>query len=172
MPSSHTALRVSLALLGVALAGSCASKGRDEASGAPPVGRIITAEQIEATGAASAWEALKFTVRTHYFADYRGQPVRIYADRGQGSMVLREEPQLYLDGARLTDITILRMIPADNLLTIQVITGPDATTYFGTNAVAGVILLETTMGAGAEEDSAWADTTGATLRNRQGRGTR
>jgi len=66
-------------------------------------------------------------------------------------MVLREDPIIFLDGARMSEITVLRMIPANNLFSIEVFTGPDATTYFGTSAVAGVILLETTMGA--ESDS-------------------
>ena len=115
-------------------------------------GQFVTAARIRQTGASTAWEALKFTVRTHHFAeDNRGNPVRISANRGQGSLILREDPIVFLDGARLTDITILRMIPANNLFSIQVFTGPDATTYFGTSAVAGVILLETTMGA--EEDT-------------------
>jgi hypothetical protein len=39
------------------------------------------------------------------------------------------------------------------LYSIQVITGPDATTYYGTSAVAGVILLETTLGGEIEGDT-------------------
>jgi outer membrane receptor protein involved in Fe transport len=119
--------------------------------------QFITAEQIRATGASTAWEALKFTVRTHQFRDNRGVPQRIVADRGQGSLVLREDPLIFLDGVRLVDLALLRAIPADNLFSIQVFTGPDATTYFGTSAVAGVILLETTLG-GEEGDSVPPDT--------------
>ena len=78
---------------------------------------------------------------------------QIHSDRGQGSMILREDPMVFLDGVRLTDILLLRMIPADNLYSIQVITGPDATPYYGTSAVAGVILLETTLGGEIEPDT-------------------
>ena len=126
--------------------GGCATGSRDEASPRQGSGQYVTAEEIRRTGASTAWEALKFTVRTHRFNDYRGIPVRIHSDRGQGSLVLREDPLVFLDGIRLTDITVLRMIPANNLFSIEVLTGPDATTRYGTSAVAGVILLETTLG--------------------------
>jgi outer membrane cobalamin receptor len=144
-------------VLGIVLLG-CTTRARDTAQNPPPGGQFVTAEQIQASAATTAWEALKYTVRTHRFSDYRGRPVRVYSARGQGSIVLREEPLLFLDGTRLTDLIILRAIPANNIYSIQVLTGPDATTYFGTSAVAGVILLETTMGA-EDEDSAEVDTT-------------
>ena len=156
---TRACLLSSAALTALALAaatGACsAPRSSGDVSSPPPSGQFVTAERIRATGASTAWEALKFTVRTHYFAeDSRGNPLRVSATRGQGSLVLREEPVVFLDGARLTDVTVLRMIPANNLFSIQVFTGPDATTYFGTSAVAGVILLETTMGA--EEDDSLA----------------
>lgn len=145
---------------GALLLSACGSHGaREEARPSQLSGQYVTAEDIRASGASSAWEALKYTVRTHRFTDYHGVPTRIQSDRGQGSMVLREDPLVFLDGARLTDITILRMIPADNLYSIQVLTGPDATTYYGTSAVAGVILLETTLGAEEGDTAAVPDTT-------------
>ncbi|UCG87893.1 MAG: TonB-dependent receptor plug domain-containing protein, partial [Gemmatimonadota bacterium] len=137
---------VTLTLAAVAALG-CASRGERDLSGRPPVGEIITADEIQRTGASTAWEALKFTVRSHQFVEDRGQPVRIFSSRGVGSLVLREEPLLFVDGARLSDIQLLRQMPAHHILTIQVLSGSDGTTYFGTSAVAGVILIETTMGA-------------------------
>jgi outer membrane cobalamin receptor len=133
---------------------------QDTARPSPAAGQYVTAEEIRASGATSAWEALKFTVRTHRFTEYRGVPTRIQSGRGQGSIVLREDPLVFLDGARLTDIFVLRMIPANNLYSIQVLTGPDATTYYGTSAVAGVILIETTLG-GDEADTVVVPDTGA-----------
>jgi len=133
---------------------------QDTTRPSPATGQYVTAEQIRASGASSAWDALKFTVRTHRFTEYRGVPTRIQSDRGQGSIVLREDPLVFLDGARLTDIWVLRMIPANNLYSIQVLTGPDATTYYGTSAVAGVILIETTLG-GEEADTVVVPDTGA-----------
>jgi outer membrane cobalamin receptor len=147
---------ITLTLVAVAAVAAvgCASRQERDLSGRPPVGEIITAEEIQRTGASTAWEALKFTVRSHQFVENRGQPVRIFSTRGVGSMVLREEPLLFVDRARLSDIQLLRQMPAHHILTIQVLNGNDGTTYFGTSAVAGVILIETTMGA---------DTTGASI---------
>jgi len=151
---------VMVTVVGALLLGGCGTHGaRDEARPSQLSGQYVTAEDIRASGASSAWEALKYTVRTHRFTDYHGVPTRIQSDRGQGSMVLREDPLVFLDGARLTDITILRMIPANNLYSIQVLTGPDATTYYGTSAVAGVILLETTLGEEVADTVAVPDTT-------------
>jgi outer membrane cobalamin receptor len=135
-----------LAALGPLAVLGCASGGPREPAEAPPVGRIITAEKIRETGAASAWDALKYTVRSHYFADYRGEPQRIFTNRGVGSMVLREEPLIFLDGTRLADIQLLRQLSASVIETIQVLNSADGTTYYGTSAVAGVILIVTTMG--------------------------
>lgn len=148
------------ALLGLATFWGCASARPWDLSKNPPVGQVVTAERILETGASTAWDALKYTVRTHYFTDYRGQPVRIFTDRGVGSLELREEPLVFLDRARLSDIQLLRYIPANILLRVQVLNGTDGTTYFGTSAVAGVILIETTMGAGLSGDSIPPDTAG------------
>jgi hypothetical protein len=139
------------ALLALVLAACSTARAGSEADTPPPGGQFITREQIQRSGATTAWDALKYNVRTHRFSeDAHGNPVRIVANRGQGSMVLREDPIIFLDGARMSEITVLRMIPANNLFSIHVFTGPDATTYFGTSAVAGVILLETTVGAGED----------------------
>jgi hypothetical protein len=162
---SCTAAIAAAALLTVA----CATGQRQENRASNLSGQYVTTEQIRATGATTAWDALKYTVKTHRFNDYRGVPVRIHSDRGQGSMILREDPMVFLDGVRLTDILLLRMIPADNLYSIQVLTGPDATTYYGTSAVAGVILLETTLGDEVEEDTVAAPDTTASDTTSRGR---
>ena len=165
--SLRTRTRAALvAVAGVAALAGCSARARDTSRN-PPVGQIITAEQIRRTGAATAWEALKFTVRSHEFRDYRGEPQRIYSNRGVGSMVLREEPLIHLDGARLTDIQVLRHMPANTILYVQVLNGTDGTTYYGTSATAGVILIETTLGVDLEEigkDSLPPDTAAARVR--------
>jgi hypothetical protein len=149
-------------LIGATVLYGCATAKPRPATHTPPGGDIITAADIRKTGATSAWEALKYTVRTHQFQDYRGTPVRITSDRGVGSMVLREEPLIFLDGTRLVDIVVLRGIPANNILYVQVLNAADGTTYYGTSATAGVILIETTLGVDLEDiatDSVPPDTT-------------
>ncbi len=50
---------------------------------------------------------------------------------------------IYIDRVKLTNITILASLPARDIERIQVINGLEATTYFGTNAGDGVILIHT-----------------------------
>lgn len=151
--NGNSSRNATVVALTVTLAMGCATGQRQEQRASNLSGQYVTTAEIRQSGATTAWDALRYTVRTHRFNDYRGVPVRIHSDRGQGSMVLREDPMVFLDGVRLTDILLLRMIPADNLYSIQVITGPDATTYYGTSAVAGVILIETTLGGEIEGDA-------------------
>ena len=162
---SQTTLLLAASAVGVVV--GCSSRGERDLSGVPPVGRFITAEQIRRTGASTAWQALKFTVPTHQFVENHGQPGRIVSDRGIGSMVLREEPLIFVDRARLSDIMLLRQMPAHHIYTVQVLNGNDGTTNFGTSATAGVILIETTMGADLGPDSTVPDT--STVRSRIGR---
>lgn len=111
---------------------------------APSVGKLITAERIMQSGARTAWEALDYTVTSHHFgSDARGRPTGITADRGVGSLLLREEPLVFLDQTRLADIQVLHQFPAHEIYSIRVLSGADGTTYYGTSAVAGVILIRT-----------------------------
>jgi outer membrane receptor protein involved in Fe transport len=151
--NTNSSRSATAAVLSCLLAWGCATGQHQDQRASNLSGQYVTTQEIRQSGATTAWDALRYTVRTHRFNDYRGVPVRIHSDRGQGSMILREDPMVFLDGVRLTDILLLRMIPADNLYSIQVITGPDATTYYGTSAVAGVILLETTLGGEIEGDT-------------------
>lgn len=143
---------------------ACGTRAAPNPGGTPQAGRLITAEDIRRTGASTAWEALKYTVRSHQFVDNKGQPARIFSDRGVGSMVLREEPLIFVDRARLSDIMLLGQMPAQNILYVRVLNGNDGTTYFGTSAVAGVILIETTMGADVAANQR-PDTSSARLRS-------
>jgi hypothetical protein len=166
MPA-RSRLPVRCASLGliIMLAGCATARPRD-ATKDPPVGQLITAEQIRETGASTAWQALKFTVRTHQFTDARGEPVRIFSNRGVGSFVLREEPLVFVDGARLIDIQLLQQMPAHHIHSVRVLNGTDGTTYYGTSAVAGVFLIETTMGADLAPDDTVPPDTG-TIRSYQ-----
>ena len=57
---------------------------------------------------------------------------------------------MVLDGVRLTDFRALDGIPAATILTISVYNGIEGTTYYGTNAVSGVIVIQTKDGAEPE----------------------
>ena len=109
-----------------------------------PVGtRMVTAKQIEATGAKTAWDALRFTVPNYGFRETnRGTPARVL-HRGRSSLLLDDQPRVFLDGTRLTDYFVLDQMPAHDVFSIEVLTGIEGTTYYGTGAGNGVIRIRT-----------------------------
>ena len=130
-PMQKPVITLCTSLVAAMALGACAARGADDASETDaPRGQVISAAQIQKTGASTAWEALKYTVKSHYFRDYRGQPVRVSSNRGQGSLTLIEEPQIYIDGARVGEITVLRYIPAHIIDNIRVLGSTDGTTYY------------------------------------------
>jgi outer membrane receptor for ferrienterochelin and colicin len=72
----------------------------------------------------------------------RGQPDRIRR-RGASSLLLFEDMPVFLDDIRIIDILDLDKIPAAQIARIRVLNGIDATTYYGTGAGDGVILIYT-----------------------------
>ncbi|HXO83942.1 MAG TPA: Plug domain-containing protein [Gemmatimonadales bacterium] len=130
---------VSTALLFVACAHATPQTNADTSNGR----RIVTAEAIEQTGARTAWEALQRCVPFFTFKDgSRGQPGAI-EHRGRSSIVLHDQPLIIMDGVELNDFMPLGTIPASDILEIEVLTGIDATTYYGTGATKGVIRIKT-----------------------------
>lgn len=123
----------------------CGHGARSEAIN-PDGRRIIGAETIERSGARTAWDALQRTVPFFTFrTNSRGRPTRV-EHRGRSSVVLRDQPIILVDGVEVKDFTALGDIPASDLLEIEVLTGVDATTYYGTNATNGVIRIRTKVG--------------------------
>jgi len=66
--------------------------------------------------------------------------------RGRSSFVLNDAPMLFVDGVRNSDFRSLQQLPASILFSIEVLTGTEGTTYYGTDAVSGVILVRTKTG--------------------------
>jgi outer membrane cobalamin receptor len=115
----------------------------DEVLTSPEGHRIITQIAIEHSGARTAWEALERTVPFFSFRDNnRGKPTRI-EHRGRSSIVLRDQPLILVDGVELNDFTSLGGMPAADIFEIEVLSGIDATTYYGTGASKGVIRIWT-----------------------------
>jgi outer membrane receptor protein involved in Fe transport len=108
--------------------------------------RVISADLIEKSGARTAWEALQRTVPFFTFNDNnRGGTSRI-EHRGRSSIVLRDQPIILIDGIELNDFGSLTSMPASDIDEIEVLTGIDATTYYGTGASKGVIRIRTRSG--------------------------
>jgi outer membrane cobalamin receptor len=125
--------------------------------GAPgPATRVIEAAQIRRSGAHSAWEALYLNIPNISFRK-TGRGAQM-SRHGRSSLVLGDAPIVVLDNVRLsTGLSVLRDIPAEELFRIEVFSGIDATTYYGTNAGDGVILLTTKQEIGEPSDSARAN---------------
>ena len=62
-------------------------------------------------------------------------------------VTLDDPPVVVVDGVRLTNFQDLDRIPATTILSITIYTGIEGTTYYGTNAVSGVVVIETKNGA-------------------------
>jgi outer membrane cobalamin receptor len=108
--------------------------------------RIITEKAIEHSGARTAWDALQRTIPFFNFNEgNRGRPARV-DHRGRSSILLRDQPMILVDGVEMIDFSVLGSMPASDLFEIEVLTGIDATTYYGTNATKGVIRIWTKLG--------------------------
>jgi len=109
-------------------------------------GKLITADQIERSGSHTAWEVLKHEAPMLTLEEDRnGQPVRIVW-HGRSSIYLEDAPIVVLDGVRAADWKVLSQIPAGQIDTINIISGIEGTTYYGTNAASGVIDIHTKTG--------------------------
>jgi vitamin B12 transporter len=108
--------------------------------------RVITAVAIERSGARTAWEALQRTVPFFTFKDGNNGSAGRVEHRGRSSIMLRDQPLIIMDGVELNDFATLSVMPASDIEQIEVLSGIDATTYYGTGATKGVIRI-TTKGA-------------------------
>jgi len=109
---------------------------------APSAGRIVISQaEIQHSGGLTAWDVLKKELPEFTFHENaRGEPTRLER-RGQSSILLNDAPMIFLDGARMTDYHTLTQVLASTLQRIEILDGVEATTYYGTDAVDGAILI-------------------------------
>jgi outer membrane cobalamin receptor len=124
---------------------ACGGRQPSEAP-SPQSGTVITRERIAASGAKTAWDALRLTVPNLQLRESRGKAVRIQR-RGRASLYLDDQVRVILDHVRLEDVQVLQQIAAADILTIQVLNGMDATTYYGGTSTSGVIIITTIRGS-------------------------
>src|SRR5437899_2904743 len=137
-------LRGGTLLVCVAAAGGGARAGAAQ-SNAPSVGRVITAEAIAKSGAKTAWDALRLTVPNVQLREVRGQPARIQR-RGRASIYQEDQVRVILDHVPVEELQVLKQVAASDILTIEVLTGLDATTQYGGGSTTGVIVISTKNG--------------------------
>jgi outer membrane cobalamin receptor len=107
---------------------------------------LITEEKITHSGALNAWEVLKRLAPQFRYSERRGQPTNLER-RGRSSILLSDAPRVFLDGADVVDFRSLTQIPASTIFSIEILNGIEGTTYYGSNAVSGVILVRTKNGS-------------------------
>jgi outer membrane cobalamin receptor len=139
-------MKALLMSLTVVLAG-CGPANKNPDTVTAPGTFLITAEQIEKSGASTAWQVLRqhapmLTMRE----DRNGRPQSM-GRRGRSSFLLDEAPMILLDGVRVPDFHALDAIDARSILTILIYDGVEGTTYYGTDATSGVILIKTKDGS-------------------------
>ena len=145
MEAAHPRHRITVATLVLTVANAACAGTGPEPGADPDVSRgyFVTSEEIAATGASTVWDALRLAVRFATFSEDRdGRPGSIKA-RGRSSIASEERLLVFVDYAPLADIRLLDDMPVTRVERIQVLRGPDATTFFGTNAGDGVIHIFT-----------------------------
>ena len=131
-----------LAVIGLAACGASRSKSPNDASVPRDLGTLVTQEQIAASGARTAWDALRLTVPSIQLRETRGNASRIQR-RGRSSIYLDDQVRVVLDNVRVSDLQMLQQIAAGDIATIQVLNAMDATTYFGGTSASGVVIITT-----------------------------
>ena len=113
---------------------ACASGG---STTAPRGSRdLILLSEIESVQVTNAFELIQ-----------RLRP-EMLRPRSGGGFSSTPTPVVYLDGVRHGEIDSLNSVPRDIVREVQYISGPDATTRFGTGHTGGAILIATRRGNG------------------------
>jgi outer membrane cobalamin receptor len=107
---------------------------------------MITEAMIAKSGGQTAWEVLRREVPQISYGENRNGQATGMERRGRSSILLKDPPMLFIDGVRIQDMATLQQLPASTLYSIEVLTGGEGTTYYGTDAVGGVILVRTKKG--------------------------
>ena len=133
------------------VAGSCKSFHPGPVVPADASDRIlITEAMIARSGGQTAWEVLRREVPQISYGENRNGQATGMERRGRSSILLKDPPMLFIDGVRIQEMVTLQQLPASTLLSIEVLTGSEGTTYYGTDAVGGVILVRTKKGGSGQ----------------------
>jgi outer membrane cobalamin receptor len=108
---------------------------------------VLTEEQITRSGASNAWDVLKRLAPQFSFSEDRNGQPRGLERRGRSSILLSDAPLVFVDGTEMADFKSLIQIAASTLASIEILGGIDGTTYYGSGAVSGVILIHTKNGS-------------------------
>jgi outer membrane cobalamin receptor len=137
--------RYFLLLLTTAISG-CVNAARVVPERATASTTTFTAEQITHSGFSNAWDFLRARARGYdFYEDRFGRPRGIRTRRGRSTINVADSdtPMVLIDGARLSDCSVLRDLPSNAISSIDLLSGITGTAAQGTNAAAGVIYIHT-----------------------------
>lgn len=143
-PASAHVLLIVLSLAGCTTLSRAGTAERARPQGMAPGGQVISRADITRSGATNAFEAIE-RARTHLVIRHTsdGRDAGI-SHRGADSILLGNAILLVVDGNRVQRTTsVLRGIPASSIVFIQVLSGREASTRWGSDAGNGVILVQT-----------------------------
>ena len=141
------ALRLSVASFFVLALTGCASVRPLTSTPARMQGRVITEDMIAATSAATAWDVIQHS-GFYRMVGNGGSKAGVHSKRGKTSVVLTysDVPRLIVDGARVSDLSMLREISAGSIAWIQLLGGIDGGSEEGQNSGGGVIRIVSKVG--------------------------
>ncbi|HEX9655179.1 MAG TPA: Plug domain-containing protein [bacterium] len=126
-------MRYSLtAILGLLLTVACHTTGQKLVARSSTV---ITAEEINSTGATSAHEAIQL-LRPHLLQRQHGQRTNVSISQGRQTAIV------YLDGVRYGELESLTEISAFSIAEIRYISSSEATMRFGADHAGGAFLIQ------------------------------
>ena len=104
--------------------------------------RLITREDIERSGAADAYEALKRAGTFLKIAEQKSGEIRA-SERGNSSILLSPQILLVVDEVRMLNLNSLKDIRADAVESMEMLSGAEATPLYGTGSSNGVLVVRT-----------------------------
>lgn len=111
-------------------------------------GRVITEEMIAATPAVTAWDVIERSGFYRTVSDPGGSRSGIHSRRGKSSILLptSDVPRLIIDGARVSDLSVLHQISARSIAWIEMLGGIAGGAEEGMNTSGGVIRVVSKAG--------------------------
>jgi len=107
---------------------------------------VISSDEIARSASTNAWDLLRSRARQYEFSeDQYGRPRVVRTRRGRSTINVAsgDVPLIIIDGARVTDLGVLRDLPTESIQSVELLSGIGGTVSQGTNAGAGVIYIHT-----------------------------
>lgn len=105
--------------------------------GSGPPKRVITAAEIQQSGATNAWEVLERSGTSLEIADER------MPKRERSRLELMDLPRVVVDGIQMLEVRLLRDIPAHLISRIRILSGFRGDPVYNSGSANDIIVIET-----------------------------